>query len=750
MLSSGSKQSGGQIRFDDRGKGLKLTQLTYEAFGNLALKTAIEIRPKTTLETVLKIAIATTLKITLKTLREAQKNTRNVVPISFYGLGMGLGLGFALGLECSLAQPTIAAERLYIRYGAIERSISIDSLRQYAETRIADRELQAYLKFLPDAVVEELPEVLTHQIAVSAIEAAQFLYSPQGEFLLQRASTAITTGAGTQQSLALRGAIIRAASEFPDGITPINLLQAYPTPNLHISLGEALDLVKSVRETIAQSQTEFQQIQAISRQITPIDPTRWQAWREPGLYSWQLRPISTFDPDRHLPFGHRLEADLYLPERSSPAPLVVISHGIGSDRMTFAYLAEHLASHGFAVLVPEHAGSNAKHLQALLRGSENEIAKPSEFDDRPLDIRFWLDYLEKKVASSEVWAQAIDPDAVIVIGHSFGAYTALALAGATVNLPGLTQTCSQLETRWSWNLSLLLQCRLPSEIQSETQSETQSTTQQEMPQEIQSDSASILRSTLPRRPLPGWGLRWGTDQVSGRISPDEPSPERSIERYSGTANWFDRRVRGIVLISPIGSAIFEPSGFAQVQVPVLMVAGSADTIAPAIMEAIPTYQWLTTPDRQLVLWEGGTHFSPIAVPPGAAPSVSLPPELVGPDPQLAHQQLQAMTLAFAQQVLLQTPDTQALLTASGLNALSQPSLPIYTIDPSLAPQLYDPPISNPLSDYFSYPVPEPNTPIVSPDDLLNLGNPASNDSSTWRSSEPSPEVDESGVFPQAR
>lgn len=56
--------------------------------------------------------------------------------------------------------------------------------------------------------------------------------------------------------------------------------------------------------------------------------------------------------------GRSVPVDFYVPNQQAkpgaPIPVIVISHGLGSDRTTFAYLAIHLASYGFAVLVPEH------------------------------------------------------------------------------------------------------------------------------------------------------------------------------------------------------------------------------------------------------------------------------------------------------------------------------------------------------------------------------------------------------------
>ena len=43
----------------------------------------------------------------------------------------------------------------------------------------------------------------------------------------------------------------------------------------------------------------------------------------------------------------------------------------------------------------------------------------------------------------------------------------------------------------------------------------------------------------------------------------------------------------------------------------MLIAGSADTVAPALLEQIQPFTWLTSPNKYLVLMNNGTHFSTI-------------------------------------------------------------------------------------------------------------------------------------------
>ncbi|MEZ4234575.1 MAG: hypothetical protein R3F59_00100 [Myxococcota bacterium] len=99
--------------------------------------------------------------------------------------------------------------------------------------------------------------------------------------------------------------------------------------------------------------------------------------------------------------------------------LVAFSHGYGGTRFQSTFLTEHLASHGWAVVAPDHTGNTV-------------FDDTAPFDElvvrRPQDVQDAVD-----AALGEL-AGCLDPAAgYVVAGHSFGGYTALALAGAPVH-----------------------------------------------------------------------------------------------------------------------------------------------------------------------------------------------------------------------------------------------------------------------------------------------------------------------------
>jgi predicted dienelactone hydrolase len=368
----------------------------------------------------------------------------------------------SIGLWGYLGKKAAGAENVILNYGALEFSISVDSLETYGQTGKIEGELKSYADFLTPEQLQQFKVGLTTSADFSPLAIAQFLYSFQGEKILERVSKVIKTKARQPGFYALRSALILAAADQDSGLTPLNVLKKFPTDALRIDSGQGIEIIKNLSKVV---QSNNQAIAAVEEEAaregqaatTGIPQVRELNLLIPGQYRYRKQKLTMEDLTRDRIFP----VELYLPLKKSnqPLPLVVISHGLGSDLTTFAYLAKHLASHGFAVAVPEHPGSSARQIEALLSGLDNNVTPPQELVDRPLDIKFLLDTLARN------FGDKIDTNHVGMIGQSFGAYTTLALAGAELNWQTLGRDCPNLDN--SWNLSWLIQClalQIPSTI----------------------------------------------------------------------------------------------------------------------------------------------------------------------------------------------------------------------------------------------------------------------------------------------
>jgi dienelactone hydrolase len=139
--------------------------------------------------------------------------------------------------------------------------------------------------------------------------------------------------------------------------------------------------------------------------------------------------------DREVP------VKIYLPKTGTgPFPVIIFSHGLGGTREGYEYLGQHWASHGYVSVHLQHPGSDdgawrgaavADKMGAMRRAA----ADPRNAINRPLDVSFAIDQLEKLNKEESPLRKRLDLERIGVAGHSFGAYTTLAVAGQRF-LPG--------------------------------------------------------------------------------------------------------------------------------------------------------------------------------------------------------------------------------------------------------------------------------------------------------------------------
>lgn len=135
-----------------------------------------------------------------------------------------------------------------------------------------------------------------------------------------------------------------------------------------------------------------------------------------------------------------VEMRVYMPRDGGPYPLVIISHSAGGIYDSHRFQAEHLASHGYIVICIEHVDSNnvsVKFYMSKAGGSESlrEAMHHVTTDavavlERPRDISFAIDCAHAWNKSHKELAGRINTRKIAVMGHSFGAYTAMAAIGA--------------------------------------------------------------------------------------------------------------------------------------------------------------------------------------------------------------------------------------------------------------------------------------------------------------------------------
>ncbi len=102
-------------------------------------------------------------------------------------------------------------------------------------------------------------------------------------------------------------------------------------------------------------------------------------------------------------------------------PLILFSHGRGSNGIYYAWFAEFLAARGYIVASIYHYRANT--YDSTIMYLANKLWQ------RPLDISLIISFL----LEDKFWGPHIDANRIGVAGHSQGGFTALWIGGAKVN-----------------------------------------------------------------------------------------------------------------------------------------------------------------------------------------------------------------------------------------------------------------------------------------------------------------------------
>jgi len=242
----------------------------------------------------------------------------------------------------------------------------------------------------------------------------------------------------------------------PDGLSLLSVLQKFPT-NLQLQgefiqgFSEAADLVILGTETLIAKFRDFTVQEAAND--PKVDFSTLPDLRKPGSYGVTKKVWNLTDTSRDRKFY----VDVYKPQkwREGKTPVIVFSHGLASRPEDYTSGLQHLASYGYLVVAPQHPGSDTIYLQEMFQGYHRNIFDLQEFINRPKDISYVIDELQRRNASE--FEGRLDLENVGMAGHSFGGYTSLAIAGATIDFANLKRDCER--NYGALDVSLLLECR---------------------------------------------------------------------------------------------------------------------------------------------------------------------------------------------------------------------------------------------------------------------------------------------------
>jgi predicted dienelactone hydrolase len=352
--------------------------------------------------------------------------------------------------------PVQAAEEIFFSYGPVERAVSTSSLETLIESGELTDDLAFYVDLvgLSEAEVAQLRQNLDRPLEMDGVLLSRFLYTNLGEELLDQVGVILKTRAGGNGKLSLRAALIQAANS-PEGLSAINVVRSLPT-DMQVRINDAqavADAVERIVNATTDSIVQLEQITVRQAAERPaIDYTSLADLTVPGPARVQIQRFELTDTQR----DRQLYVDVVRPRQwRGQAPVMVFSHGLTSSPEARHQWASHLASHGIVVVLPQHPGSDRQQVADFQAGLSSDVFEVQEFIDRPLDITFVLNELER--LNPTEFGGRLNLDQVGVGGHSLGGYTALAVAGAELNFNHLQEVC---DSNFIYlNMSLLLQCQ---------------------------------------------------------------------------------------------------------------------------------------------------------------------------------------------------------------------------------------------------------------------------------------------------
>lgn len=348
---------------------------------------------------------------------------------------------------------TFSAEKINFNYSLLGFKVLVKDLSDFAKQGTISSHLNFYLKRISADNREELRSFLNQSYDVDPVLVYRYSRTSVGIRLLERIGEIIQLPGNINGFYGLRAAVVQTA-QLKDETNFINFLQQFPT-DIKLNLGETLKLVKAISNSEKETEKFIESLETKSNQSQGNFNNNLNDIPDlsaSGEYIVSKKTLKIYDKKR----DRLLNTDLYLPQENiQNIPIIVVSNGLGAKRDRFEELAQHLASYGFGVVIPDHPGSDRQRQKDFLKGLYRENFDGTDFIDRPLDISYILDELE--ILNQKQLNNRLNLKQVGIFGYSIGGTTALSLAGANIDFHRLEQECAK--SLDLLNISTLYQCR---------------------------------------------------------------------------------------------------------------------------------------------------------------------------------------------------------------------------------------------------------------------------------------------------
>ena len=357
----------------------------------------------------------------------------------------GAWRGLLLGALLSplMAMPAARAlEEIVIKIPLLDTdfTVRVGELRDPRTLRTGTSDLAELDRASGGAVGRELLALLNQPVPLSLAQVAN---GSVGSPLLEQAMfvlSSLGTLEGRSPDLSgktLRDALIKASKNGEP--TLLSLIEAIPGKRVILNLGRARQIVSRMAQQRQRAEQLLAATPPANARVAPLLP------RNDVLQSSYRLAV----PHRAQP----IELEVLQPRQGGNGHLVLVSHGLWDGPASFQGWGTFLAGQGYTVILPRHPGSDKTQQQEVLTG-EAPPPGPEELALRPKDLKAVMDAVEAGRLGGFI---GVDASHVVVIGHSWGATSALQLAGVRPKQVDLLARCGNKDDP-SRNLSWTLQC----------------------------------------------------------------------------------------------------------------------------------------------------------------------------------------------------------------------------------------------------------------------------------------------------
>jgi predicted dienelactone hydrolase len=245
-------------------------------------------------------------------------------------------------------------------------------------------------------------------------------------------------------------------------------------------------------------------------------PLRTTIWYPAEPGTGEVETIFGGPPEREVFAPVAVQGGAGISKYNPKYPLVLLSHGTGGSAVQMMWLGRYLAARGYIVAAINHHGNTGAEKQPAAQGF-------LLFWERARDLSVLLDQL----LTDPLFGSHIDQNHIGAAGFSLGGYTVMAIAGGRFNSRAFDSFCKSPER----------------------------------------DFTCEPQPEFPDAP-----------KIFAQLKETDPVVKESL--FHSGDSFRDKRIKRVFAIAPALGSGFTQAGLAAIRIPVFVVVGEADKVAP--------------------------------------------------------------------------------------------------------------------------------------------------------------------------